>query len=221
MNTVDGIAKNFTKREVSRAQGARKLQNSLGFPSTRVFVNMIRGNVLKNCPITIEDVNNAEVLFGPNLGSLKGKTTRQASNVVTPFESTDLPLEIIDRCRDVTLCCDLMFVNKTIFLVTISRLIKFGTGEVLLNRHSTSILKGIEAVCKLYTGRGMRVRVTLMDGEFECLRTALSCEGYPFERGLEQRTRPRNRKVHSDSERTYTLHVQQRPIQTISTHDDR
>ena len=70
-----------------------------------------------------------------------------------------------------------MFVNKTIFLVTISRLIKFGTGEVLLNRHSTSILKGIEAVCKLYTGRGMRVRVTLMDGEFECLRTALTTKG--------------------------------------------
>ena len=28
VNTVEGIAKNFTKREVTRAQGARKLQNS-------------------------------------------------------------------------------------------------------------------------------------------------------------------------------------------------
>ena len=138
---------------------------------------MVRENVLKNCPITVEDINNAEILFGPNLGSLKGKTTRQASNVVTPFASTDLPLEIIDRCRDVTLCCDLMFVNKTIFLVTISRQIKFGTGEVLINRQGTTILKGIEAVCKLYNGRGMRVRVTLMDGEFDCLGPALGAKG--------------------------------------------
>ncbi len=171
VNTVEGIARNFTKREVVRAQAARKLQNTLGFPSTRNFIDIVNSNVLNNCPITAEDIQNAELLFGPNLGSLKGKTVRRSGAVVEPFVD-NVPPALLDRCRDITLCADIMFVNKTIFLITISRQLKFGTGEVLENRKGPTILKAFDAVRKLYERRGLRVRVALMDGEFEPLRTA-------------------------------------------------
>ena len=34
-------------------------------------------NVIKNCPVTLEDVKTAEALFGPAMSTLKGKTTRR------------------------------------------------------------------------------------------------------------------------------------------------
>lgn len=84
----------------------------------------------------------------------------------------NVPPALLDCCRDVTLCADIMFVNKTIFLITISRQSKFGTAEVLDNRKAPTILKAFDAVRKLYERRGLRVRFALMDGEFEPLRTA-------------------------------------------------
>jgi hypothetical protein len=33
-------------------------------------------NVIKNCPVTTEDVNIAKKIFGKDISSLKGKSTR-------------------------------------------------------------------------------------------------------------------------------------------------
>ena len=33
--------------------------------------------IIKNCPVTIEDVNIAEKIFGADIGTMKGKTTRK------------------------------------------------------------------------------------------------------------------------------------------------
>ena len=34
-------------------------------------------NTIKNCPVTVEDVSIAEKIFGPDVSSLKGKSTRR------------------------------------------------------------------------------------------------------------------------------------------------
>lgn len=48
---------------------------------------MIKNNLLPNIPISIKDVLNAEQIFGPNLGSLKGKTPRTTPNKIQLRES--------------------------------------------------------------------------------------------------------------------------------------
>ena len=37
---------------------------------------------LKNCSITVEDVNNAEKIFGKDVAAMKGKLTRKKPNLI-------------------------------------------------------------------------------------------------------------------------------------------
>jgi hypothetical protein len=75
INTVDDTKSRYTNRDYSRAPLARKIQDIIGRPGTRSYLHIINNNLLPNCPVTREDVLAAEDIFGPNLGSLKGKTT--------------------------------------------------------------------------------------------------------------------------------------------------
>jgi hypothetical protein len=169
VNTVADNKSKYTQRDYKRALLARKIQNVLGRPSTRRFIEVVNGNLLKNCPINADDIRAAEDILGPNLGSLKGKTVRKGGQHIDGTHA-QVPREIMELHRDVTLCVDIMFVNKIPFLVTISRNIKFGTVEILPNRKAKSILQGVARVQKVYKRRGFRVVLGMMDNEFEPLR---------------------------------------------------
>jgi hypothetical protein len=47
----------------------------MGTPWLKDFKSIIASNMVKNIPITIDDINIAEKVFGPDVGALKGKTT--------------------------------------------------------------------------------------------------------------------------------------------------
>ena len=49
----------------------------VGRPSTEDFKAMIRLNLIKNCPVTIRDVEIAEDIYGKDVAALKVKTTRK------------------------------------------------------------------------------------------------------------------------------------------------
>jgi hypothetical protein len=135
----------------------------------RSYLNIVEKNLLKDCPVVRADVLAAEDIFGPNLGSLKGKTVRRSGERVRP-EYEQIPTSIMERYRDVTLCVDIMFVNKIPFLVTISRHIKFGTVEAIKSRHHKVVLAALKNVKRLYAQRGFRVRYGHVDNEFEPMR---------------------------------------------------
>ena len=43
----------------------------MGFPSDMDFENMLHLNMIVNCPVTFDDVENAKLMFGPDITSLK------------------------------------------------------------------------------------------------------------------------------------------------------
>jgi Reverse transcriptase (RNA-dependent DNA polymerase)/Zinc knuckle len=176
VNTVAANKSRYTRRELARADLARRLQGMIGRPSTKDYLNIVNKNLLTNCPITAADIMAAEEIYGPDLGSLKGKTVRHKVDHVDA-EVTNVPCSIMERCKDVTVCADVMYVNKIPFLVTTSRGIRFGTAEMVERTSNKVMLKAILQVKQLYSKRGFNLHTIVMDGEFECLRAPLSDMG--------------------------------------------
>ena len=75
VNTVKESKKNYTNNDFLHALRARKLQIMVGQPSTTTFVDLLKRNGIANRPIALADVEAAEHIFRPDIGSLKGKTT--------------------------------------------------------------------------------------------------------------------------------------------------
>ena len=106
----------------------------LGFPPERDFGNMIRSNLIVNCPVTFDDVKNAKLIFGPDITSFKGKSVRRKpTSVVTDY--IEIPREILESRKELEVSTDVMFINKLLFLVSISRWLKFTTIEYLSSKN--------------------------------------------------------------------------------------
>ena len=73
--TVANKHSNYTNANYSCAVLVRQLQNKIGRPNTKEFVQIVNSNQLPNCLITAADIQATKDIFRPNLGSLKGKTT--------------------------------------------------------------------------------------------------------------------------------------------------
>ena len=171
--TVADKKSSHTVKGYKRATLARRLQNIIGRPSARRFKELVDNNLIPNCPITGQDILAAEDIFGPNLGSLKGKTTHRKP---TPVAHTNIPVPptILQFHSQVSLCVDIMFINKLPFLITISKNLRFGTIDFLPNRQEPTILKSLRTTIQMYHSRGFQVLECLGDPEFEPLRDALT-----------------------------------------------
>jgi len=176
VNTVEENKKEYTRREVKRATEARRLMAIIGRPSETRMRQIIAERQLRNCDISEQDVRNALSIFGPDLGSLKGKTTRRGEPHVA-LEMRPIPEDIMQRHSDVVVAFDVMYVNGIAFAVSISRAIKFGTAEAIANRKAETLLTSIKRIQMTYAKRGFRVMTVAGDNEFSMLAGPLSNVG--------------------------------------------
>jgi hypothetical protein len=167
--TVKKQKEQFSKRDVKRAVVARKLHNSTGPMSLVDYISAVSTGQIKNCPVTPTDIKVAEVIFGPNVMCLRGKTARSTTKQVR-MEPTPIPLSISEKYRTVTLAADIMFVRGYRFFVSVSEHIAFGTASYLKDAKIITIANIFERVCNLYRTRGFRVTIAMMDGQFEPLQ---------------------------------------------------
>ena len=105
----------------------------LEFPLEQDFGNMVRSNMIVNCPVTFDYVKNAKLVFGPDVTSLKVKSVRRnPASVITDY--IDIPREILKLFKELEVSTDIIFVNTIMFLVSISRGLKFATIEYLSSK---------------------------------------------------------------------------------------
>ena len=94
----------------------------------------MENNLIPNCPVTRRDIITTEHIFGPDVGALKGNTTRRRPIGVGLYNHTPIPSAIVKQYHDVILAVDILYVNKLPFIATISRYIHFGAVEFLRNQ---------------------------------------------------------------------------------------
>jgi hypothetical protein len=74
VDTVEYNQKLFTKRKITQAKEVRLTQRRLGYPSVQDIIYGIKHKTILNIPVTVRDFENAVQMWGPDLGSLKGKS---------------------------------------------------------------------------------------------------------------------------------------------------
>ena len=147
LQTVEKNKEGFTKRQVKRANIARSGYHMLGAIDPKLFKMAIRGNFFKNCPITEEDLDVADKIYGPSASTLKGKTKRKTPDTVVD-DWIEIPKELLEPNANLDLCIDIMFINNVALFVSIDKAIKFRFCCELENRTKDAIYRGIDKILR-------------------------------------------------------------------------
>jgi hypothetical protein len=119
ISTVEGNEKRYHRREVEAAKKAGEVYAILNRPAKRVFERILSTNQLNNCPVTVEDAKRFFEIYGADVATLKGKTSKIKAPSAPSRVPTRMPHDLLVNHRDVTLCGDIFFVQGIPFLHTI------------------------------------------------------------------------------------------------------
>ena len=106
VNTVSENKSGFTKRQIKAAEAARTLYATLLYPSLKDFKWVLSSNHIQNCPVTVQDVDVASKIWGKNIATLKGKTTRGKS-IPVARDFIKFPKDLIKLHKYVYLTADI------------------------------------------------------------------------------------------------------------------
>ena len=170
-HVIESVRENlrgFSDREVNQARRARALYYMCGAPTVENFKHLLQANMIQDCPVTVDDVKIAEKIFGPDIGALKGRTTRKTPPVVR-MDNIEIPSEIARTGDPLVLHVDPMFVNGMPFLASIDGRIKFRTTVFLKDKKAPQLYEAIDRVLRAYNGAGYRISEIRCDSEFKPL----------------------------------------------------
>jgi hypothetical protein len=116
-------------------------------------------NAIRNCPVMAEDVNIAEKIFGPDMSSLKGKSTRQKATPVWE-DTVEIPEELIANNCEKELCIDIMYINECGFMTTIDQTIRFRSAIPIKNPTHKEYYRVLDMVLDLYNSAGFHIKTS-------------------------------------------------------------
>ena len=116
--TVSKRKDHYTQHKIETANQARRFQNIIMRPSNRELMDVSIEHIA-NCPITRRAIHIAKDIYGPNLGSLKGKTVQRTLPHL-PSGVDAVPPDLFKRHPGVTITMDILFINNMPFLLSMS-----------------------------------------------------------------------------------------------------
>ena len=168
IQTVAERKDHYTQCEIEAANLAHHFHNIIMRPSNCELMDVLIDHI-NNCPITRHAIHIVKDIYGPNLGSFKGKTIH-CTLPHMPSGVDPVPSQLLKRHPGLTITVDVFFINNIPFLLSMSRGLKFMTIEFLPKRQSKTIKENINSICKLYQGCRFTVDSIYADSEFEPLR---------------------------------------------------
>ena len=158
---------------------AKQLLHALGYPSVVDLKTIIKMIAVWDNPITESDIKLMEHLYGPDIPTLKGKTTRQCPHKLVSNVGS-IPHKLHDTQCNVCLYIDIMYVNGAPFLTTTSKNIKYCTPMWVADCTAPTIASLLESVLKLYQWAGFQVMEVCADHEFKPVLHILQDGGWSF-----------------------------------------
>ncbi len=175
VDTVEGNKKGFSARDIERADEARKFQHVMGSPPLRNLKYFIRQGLVDNCPVTTKDLDIAEKIYGPDVSTLKGRSTRSKPKPIVD-DTIEVPPEILDNNQRLELCMDIMFINKMPFMTAIDRSLRYRSCVPLDSRTHRDCYKGLDKIIRPYNDAGFEIETIYCDGEFRAMMDAVKDE---------------------------------------------
>lgn len=178
INTMKENEMFVTPSQLEKAKRARKLYESMGTPTTQDLKAMIRMNLIRDNIVTTKDVDLAETIFGPDVGAIKGKTTRQRP---TPINDTkiEIPSELLAVNEEVELSMDGLKVNSLDFLTTITNSLFYRTAQYLTSTHAKVYGRCIDEILAVYKRGGFIVKEIHCDNEFHSVLDSFAAHQNP------------------------------------------
>ena len=140
--TVEQKMLAFTKREIDRARSARELMARMGFPSVAMAMSIVNSG--SNFDTSARDFQVAEAIWGRDMASLKGKTTKRA----TAPACISVKAKIVQK--DQVLAIGIMFIDKIAILIGVATplglTIAYSLNNVVIKKSSRAaehVRKGI------------------------------------------------------------------------------
>jgi len=168
--TVAGNKDRFHHRKIKDANRARVLYSMIGRPSQQQFEFILNNNLIRNCPVMVDDARRAVTIYGPDVPAIKGKAVKSDPVHVPTSTPSAVPMPILSDHSHVTLCIDFFFIQGLLFFHTISRKLKFHTVSAVKNLKRDTMLCEMKHALDLYSLRGFHVVNIHSDMEFECVQ---------------------------------------------------
>ena len=111
---------------------------------------MVSYNIIQNFPIHASEVPNAHTMIGPNLAGTSNKTVQKKPDRVV-MDYIDVPKCFQKLRKFVTIMEDVIFVNGSPLLITMSRCIKFVTVKHIPTHTAKKSSKSLKWVMTIYS----------------------------------------------------------------------
>ena len=159
VQTIEGQRQLFTKREVEKAHQARALMIKMGGISPKDLAKVCKLGAISDCPVTASDVWRAQVMLGPELASVRGKTRRQKTVEV---RTERMPLMISST---IVGYCDIFFVIGLPFLLCVVEPMQYVCIHYLAARSYPVLKSTVLKIIGFFKSYGFSFAALHVDGE--------------------------------------------------------
>ena len=157
--TVSKNKNKYAIRQIKQAELAREYQRELGYTSSGQLIRIIGQGSLGKCDIVAQDVLRAIDIFGPDLGSLKGRTTSHKAQL---HEEISIIASIKEQQ---TMYIDLIFVNGLPYLLAVVNPLEYVMVHKLAKKDQHTLWTSLSSQLALINKYGFKIDMIRVDGE--------------------------------------------------------
>ena len=129
--------------------------------------------MIQNSPVSEEDVKVAEKIYGKDISTLKGKSTR-TKPVPKVNDVIEIPKALLRKHQNVKLCADIMYIQNMPFLTTISKNIAYRTIQWIPDKTTETLMSAFDNVFRIYNKANFVIHKMHCDPEFRHLKDVMA-----------------------------------------------